>query len=133
MIQRYLQLKEVLDPTNARMVTHMPGPAEDLAVSDLFTQLKNFESVSMNLQENFIVLATANVLFHGLKMDIEGLEHYLCDAGICANPAFESVIVTVIEEKPLTSEGKLLFQPLANRRVVQKLALKMRFRMLSNF
>ena len=103
------------------MATHMPGPAEDLAVSDLFTQLKNFESVSMNLQENSIVLATANILFHGLKMDIEGLEHYLCDDGICANPALESVIVTVIEEKPLKSAGKLLLQPFANRQVVQKI------------
>ena len=53
----------------------------------------------------------------GLKMDFEGLEHSLGDEGICANPAFESGIVTAIEEKPLTPDEKLLLQPFANRLV----------------
>ena len=121
MIQRNEQLKESLDLTNARVATHMPGPAEDLALTDLFTQLKKFESVSMKLQENSIDLATAKILFYGLKMDFEGFEHYLGDDGMCANPAFESAFVAAIEEKPLTPDEKLLLQPFASRQVVQEI------------
>ena len=114
MIQRYQQLKEFLNPTNAQI-------AEDLALSDLFTQLKKFESVSMKLQEDSIDLATAKILFYALKMDFEDFEHYLGDDGICANPAFESAIVTAFKEKPLTPDEKLLLQPFANRQVVQEI------------
>ena len=119
LIQRYQQLKEFVDPTNAQIATHMPGPADDLALSDLFTQLKKIKSVSRKLQEDSIDLATAKTLFYRLKMDSEGLEHYLGDDGIYANSAFESAIVTAIEEKPLTPVGKLLLQLFANRQVVQ--------------
>ena len=119
LIQQYQQLKEFVDPTNAQIATHMPGPAQDLALSDLFTQLKKFESVSRKLQEDSIDLATAKTLFYGLKMDFEGLEHYLGDDGIYANSAFESAIVSAIEGKPLTPVEKLLLQPFANRQVVQ--------------
>ena len=55
-------------------------------------------------------------------LNFKGLEHYLGDEGICANPDFESAIVTAIEEKPLIPDEKLLLQPLANR-----------FRILYNF
>ena len=97
----------------------MPGPAEDLALSDLFTQLKKFELVSMKFQEDSVDLATAKILFYGLKMDFEGLEHYLGDDGICANLAFESAIVNAIEENPMTPDEKL--QTFANRHVVQEI------------
>ena len=99
MVQRYQQLKEFRDPPNAQIATHMPGPAEDLTLSDLYTQLTKFDSVNMKLQEYFVDLATAKILFHGLKMDFEGLEYYLGDDGICANLAFGSAVVTAIGKK----------------------------------
>ena len=96
LIQRYQKLKGFVDQTNAQIAIYMPGPAEDLALSDLFTQVKKFESVSMKLQEDSIDLATKKILFYGLKMDFESLEHYLGDDGICTNTPFESAIETAI-------------------------------------
>ena len=75
----------------------------------------------MKLQEDSFDLATAKILLQGLQMDFEGLAHYLGEDSICANPAFESAIVTAFEEKPLASDEKLLLQPFANRQVVQKI------------
>ena len=72
----------------------------------------------MKLQEDSIDLAAAKILFYGVKLDFEGLEHYLGDDVICANTAFESAIATAFEEKPLTTDEKLLLQPFDNQQVV---------------
>jgi hypothetical protein len=51
MVERYFNIKEFVDANDPDLATLLPSPMHDMALQDLFQNMKDFHSVTMKLQE----------------------------------------------------------------------------------
>jgi len=100
MINRYLELIELPLHEEEIFVNFLLSPAENLAVRDLYDELKRFNSVSLALQKDETNLATVRILFDALIDKQPSLSKYLSsESSIVCSPAFESGVCKFVAGK----------------------------------
>ena len=67
MIERSFQLKPYFDYNDRDLVTYLLSPSEELLLESVSDKMKNFESVSKKLQEEFVCFGDARALFDSLQ------------------------------------------------------------------
>ena len=68
MLKRYFELKEHLDHFDMEIVRHSLTPSEDLALKEVFEELKNFGEVTKALQGESITFLEVRLLFDDLSV-----------------------------------------------------------------
>ena len=99
MLQRFLQLKEFIDPMNTELAGLMPSAAELITLQLLSEDMSKFQSVTMQLQKDGINMHEVRVLFDAIIEEHPNLSHHLSpNADIVHSPHFESGLVKVIRD-----------------------------------
>jgi hypothetical protein len=100
MLQRFLKLKEFIDPMNTELARLMPSAAELITLNVLSEEMSKFQSVTMELQKDGINMHDVRVLFDAIIVEHPNLSLYLSpNAEIVHSPHFESGLVKVIRDK----------------------------------
>ena len=100
MLQRFLKLKEFIDPMNTELARLMPSAAELITLNVLSEEMSKFQSVTMHLQKDGINMHDVRVLFDAIILEHPNLSLYLSpNAEIVHSPHFESGLVKVIRDK----------------------------------
>lgn len=97
MILRYFRIKDFIDTADRELANLVPSSLEILALEELMTHLKKFQSVTLKLQEEAITLHDVRILFDKLVIDYPAMETHLSStANIVQSPSFESGVVKII-------------------------------------
>ena len=100
MLQRFLKLKEFIDPMNTELARLMPSAAELITLNVLSEEMSKFQSVTMHLQKDGIIMHDVRVLFDAIILEHPNLPLYLSpNAEIVHSRHFESGLVKVIRDK----------------------------------
>jgi hypothetical protein len=99
MLQRFLALKEFIDPMNTELAALMPTAEELISLQLLSKEMLKFQSVTMQLQKDGITMHEVRVLFDAIIEEHPNLSHHLSsNADIVHSPHFESGLVKVTRD-----------------------------------
>ncbi len=116
MLNRFLELKEFIDPMNIELAGIMPTAEELIRVKLLSKEMSNFHSITMQLQRDGISMFDVRLLFDAVIDDHPEMSTYLSfRAGIVHSPDFETGLIKLMrdgESAKLVSEEKISLEKL---------------------
>jgi hypothetical protein len=110
MISRYFELIGEINHRDDELAPYIPSRQEELRLKEMFLELRDFESVSKQLQTHQgMDLCKTRKLFDGLIANYPDTKKYLAaDAEIVKYVAFESAVRKVIENSNNLTQGERL-------------------------
>ena len=97
MLQRFMELKEFIDPMNTELADIMPSAKEMIELKKLGEHMSNFQSITMQLQKEVINLHEVRVLFDATVKEYPVMARYLApDSSIIHSPHFENGLVKLL-------------------------------------
>jgi hypothetical protein len=116
MLNRFLELKEFIDPMNIELAGLMPTAEELIRLKLLSQELSKFQSITMHLQRNGISMSDVRLLFDAVIDEHPEMSNYLSrDSDILHSLSFESGLVKLIrdgESAKLVSQEKIALEKL---------------------
>lgn len=99
MLQRFLQLKEFIDPMNIELAGLMPSAAELISLKRLSEDMSKFQSITMQLQNDRISLYDVRVPFDAIVEEYPVMSHYLSpNANIVHSSHFETGVMKLMRD-----------------------------------
>ena len=105
MVERMIEIQPYMTFSESEYINLLLSPGEFARVQDLFTVLKDFQSVTLELQKENVTLLNVRVLFDAIISKYPSMKHYLSpDSHIVHSPCFENAIVKSLNGSELSSE-----------------------------
>jgi hypothetical protein len=99
MLERFLKLKDFIDPMNIELAGLMPSAAELIRLKLLSEDMSKFQSITMQLQKEGISMYDVRILFDAVLAEYPDMAHHLSpDADVVHSPYFESGLVKLIRD-----------------------------------